>query len=374
MLHGLACEWEAAQWVLQPEHSRLMKKPLFSLRDLMKTWGYWSESKEEICLSRRLVLDHPWDAVREVLMHEMAHQFAHQVLGARKESPHGPSFLKACVLLRANPKASGIFPLLQERVFRGSINDADKTLIRIRKLLALAKSQNQHEAEAAMIKAHELIAKYNVDLLAVEKKRNFASMFLGKPALRHFRDAYHLARLIQDFYYVQGIWVPVYVAEKGKMGRVLEISGTRQNLAMASYVYDFVKRFIRSQWCVYNKEKVLNQHRRTDYAVGIIEGFKEKLTTQKQNRKTPTHKFELIAVNDPLLKKYMKHKYPYTKSFQRNVSHQDETVLKDGMQAGKKLVIHKGIVEKRVGKKALIEAPKRFHSPSNFQDSSSTDE
>ena len=42
ILHGLSCEWESALWVLKSEHSRQMKKPLFSLRNLTKTWGYWS--------------------------------------------------------------------------------------------------------------------------------------------------------------------------------------------------------------------------------------------------------------------------------------------------------------------------------------------
>ena len=360
ILHGLVCEWEAALWVLPSDQSQSMKKPSFSLRDLNNTWGYWSGDKKEIAISRNLVLNHAWDAVREVLIHEMAHQFAHQVFKAYDEAPHGPSFLKACELLRANPKASGKFPLLRDRVFQGAASDTDKILIRIRKLLALAKSRNRYEAEAAMIKAHELIAKYNVDLLEIEESRQFISMFLGQPALRHFRDAYHLAGLIQDFYFVQGIWVPVYVVDKGKMGRVLEISGTRQNLAMASYVYDFVKRFIQAQWQTYNKKNGLNHHRRTDYAVGIIEGFKEKLTSQKHKRTKPEERLDLVAINDPLLKKYMKRKYPYTRSFQRTVSNQDETVHNDGRKAGKNLIIHKGVNEKKSGIKALIQAPERF--------------
>ena len=357
ILHGISCEWEAALWVLNSEHRRRMIKPFFSLKNLTKTWGLWSVEKKEISLSRHLVLNHPWDAVREVLVHEMAHQFAHQVLDAENEPPHGPSFLKACDLLRANPKASGNFPLLHDRVFQGATNDADKMLIRIQKLLALAKSRNRHEAEAAMMKAHSLIAKYNIDLLAIEENRRFISMFLGEPALRHFRDAYHLANLIQEFYFVQGIWVPVYVADKGKMGRVLEISGTRQNLAMASYVYNFMKRFIKTQWQAYNSENGLNHHRKTDFAVGIIEGFREKLTTQKQSQKRPGRKFDLMTVSDPLLKKYMIRKYPYTRSFQRTASNQDEAVHNDGRKVGKKLIIHKGIVEKKTGKKRLIQAP-----------------
>ena len=118
-------------------------------------------------------------------------------------------------------------------------------MLRIKKLMALAQSQNQHEAEAAMAKAHQLIGKYNVDLLTHEENRDFVSVFVGKPALRHFREEYALARLLTDFYFVFGIWMPAYVVDKGKMGSVLEISGTVQNTKIAHYVYDFVNQSAR---------------------------------------------------------------------------------------------------------------------------------
>jgi hypothetical protein len=167
MLHGLACEWDAALWVLDDVHRRRMKKPLFSILDLKNTWGSWSSKNGEICLSRRLVTTHPWDAVRDVLLHEMAHQMAEQVLGGMGETPHGTAFLKACHLLRANPKASGTYPLLQDLIHREQTDRNDRILIRIKKLLALAQSRNRFEAEAAMLKAHELIAIYNIDRMAL---------------------------------------------------------------------------------------------------------------------------------------------------------------------------------------------------------------
>ncbi|MDY6953204.1 MAG: hypothetical protein SWE60_16980 [Thermodesulfobacteriota bacterium] len=72
ILHGLAWEWKTALWVLGPSHKRLMRAPLFSLGDMTKRLGYWCRERREICLSRNLVLNHPWDAVCEVLRHEMA--------------------------------------------------------------------------------------------------------------------------------------------------------------------------------------------------------------------------------------------------------------------------------------------------------------
>ena len=112
--------------------------------------------------------------------------------------------------------------------------------------MSLAKSTNRHEAEAAMTKAHDLMRKYNIDLLNKSSHRNFVSMFIGSPALRHHREEYHLANLLQKYYFVQGLWVSSYVLAKEKMGRVFEISGVPENVKIASYVYDFVKHTIDS--------------------------------------------------------------------------------------------------------------------------------
>jgi len=343
LLHGLACEWEKSLWVLSPAHRKIMRPPLFCLRDMEDRWGSWSGKKREISLSRKLVLNHPWDAVCEVLLHEIAHQFTEEVFGSPHEPPHGPQFHEACHLLRANPKASGNYKPLDERIARGSAGAEDRMTVRVKKLMALATSPNRHEAEAAMSKAHELIARYNLDLWAQEEKRDFASVFVGRPTLRHPPEDYALAHLLQDFYFVRGIWVSAYVPERGKMGRVLEISGTIQNIKMASYVHDFVGRYIHSQWTTYNETRRLNRYRRTDFALGIVEGFRSKLEAQDEAKGKTPGSLALIKRGDPLLKEYLAYKYPHTVQIQRGVARQDKNVLQDGRRIGRKLVIARGI-------------------------------
>jgi len=353
ILHGLACEWENASWILDSSYRNQLHKPLFSLRDIKGRWGYWSGERNEICLSRNLVLNHSWDAVREIFHHEMAHQLAEQILAAHDEPPHGEKFKKACYLLKANPKASGNYMPLDEQVSNGSTSPEDKIMVRVKKLMALAQSQNQHEAEAAMTKAHELIRKYNVELLSLDDNRLFISVFIGRPALRHFREDYDLSSLLQEFYFVYGIWVPAYVIEKCKMGRVLEISGTAQNARLASYIHDFIKNFIAFRWDEYNKKKGLNRYRKTDFAVGIIEGFRSKLKKKNQGKRKTTNKPGLIEVHDPLLQKHMDYKYPHTVGIRGRALKRDRNVLKDGIHAGKELVIYKGISKKGSGRRLL---------------------
>jgi hypothetical protein len=345
ILHGLACEWERAIWILDPVHRKKLRRPLFSLRDLNGKWGTWFGERREISLSRKLVLNYSWASVREVLLHEMAHQMAEEVLEGQQGTPHGPFFQKACDLLRANPKASENYRPLDDRIFQEGGNGEDRTLLKVKKLLALAESSNRHEAEAAMAKAHELISKYNLDLLREEKEKEFVSLLVGRPALRHFVEDYVLASLLQDFYFVRGVWVAVYVPEKGKMGGALEISGTIPNVRIAGYVHEYVQRFIAREWKEYNRHRALNRYRLTDFARGIIEGFRSKLISQEADRKEERESYSLVKKEDPLLKRYLAYRYPHTATIKTGRGSQDPRIRRDGKRIGKDLVISRGITE-----------------------------
>lgn len=353
MIYGLACEWKNAIWVLSSAERKLMKIPLFSLKDMKSRLGCWSGEKQEICLSRTLLYRHAWDAVREILLHEMAHQFTEQVLGVFDETPHGPCFQKACRHLRANPKATESGPFLSEKGIGRETAPDDRIRIRVKKLMALAESKNRHEAEAAMLKAQALVRKYNLSLLAEGRDRDFISLFLGRPRLRHYREEYLLASIIQDFYFVQGVWISAYVLEKSKMGRVLEISGASQNVRMAEYVYAFVKHFIDVQWQAYNAGKNLNRFRKTDFAAGILEGFR--ITLKRSETRCPerTERFALVEIDDPQLKQYLAYKYPRTVTLRKDASGHDRGVFEDGRRIGRTLVLHKGISERKVSRKRI---------------------
>jgi hypothetical protein len=354
ILHGLACEWEAAWRCLNPDMQQLIPRPTFAIKELKNQWGTWSSRKRRITLSRQLVLNYPWDSIRDVLLHEMAHQAAQQLWGAPDQMPHGAAFKRACQLLHIDSAASANYAPLQDRLLQDTSNAHDKRMLRVKKLLALAESKNHFEAEAAMTKAHELITRHNIELNRQEEERQFLSIFLGSPALRHPREDYHLANLLQDYYFVTGIWVPAYVIEKQKMGRVLEISGTAQNLKIADYVHGFIVQFIDAQWQKYNHEKKLNRYRKTDFAVGIIQGFHNKLELNAAKKKSEKGILALIQKADPQLQKYFKFRYPHTASVKKTASQQDSRVLNDGKKLGKKLVIARGINQRNTTKPRLI--------------------
>lgn len=344
ILHGLSLEWELALWNVAAHIRSQLKKPLFSLDDRRRRLGSWSPEKKVISLNRQFVREYPWAAVRNVLHHEMAHQIADEVFDGGSETAHGQSFQRACRYLRIDARASASYTTLDDMAATGGNAPEDRTVVRIRKLLALAKSQNPHEAEAAMLKAHELLAKYHVDLLLLETKRDYVSRLISKPALRHTREKYLLASLLQDYYFVQGIWVSAFVLDRGKMGRALEVSGSEQDVDMAAYVYSFVLNFIDRQWAAYRRG-ASRPLRKIDFSVGIVAGFKEKLDAQKERLKKVASTYALIEREDPCLTQYMATKYPRTYQVNHKSFLQDPAVLSDGMDIGRKLIISKGITE-----------------------------
>ncbi|BBO67457.1 hypothetical protein DSCA_13870 [Desulfosarcina alkanivorans] len=346
ILRGLMAEWENARWLLPDALRQAVTKPVLAIRDMPGRLGCWNPAKREITLGREIVSGGRWDDLKEVLLHEMAHQVAHEGLGAASETDHGDGFRKACALLRANPAASGTYRSLRERLHHGEdMEDRDRIVVRIHKLMALAESSNPNEAHAAMRKAHELISRHNVRLIGQKGPQEYHSMFLGAPRLRHFRESYHLAHLIQNFYFVQCMWIQAWVVEKEKMGRVLEISGTRKNITIAEYVHDALCRYIDSAWEAYRRGKSLNRYRKTDFAVGIIEGFSTTLQQASPSAPRRDGGDLPVCIEDGALTRYVARRYPHVRSCRKKGTGHDPRVLADGTEKGKQLVIARGITQ-----------------------------
>src|ERR1700704_4897805 len=111
--------------------SRLVP-PVLVLSDATSHLGRWHSATRTLELSRSLVMQRPWLEVASVLEHEMAHQFVDEVLGVRGETASAA---------RAAGSPSAAAPTGPEG------DPAERVLDRIRKLLALAGSPNQNEAE-----------------------------------------------------------------------------------------------------------------------------------------------------------------------------------------------------------------------------------
>ncbi|WP_300670255.1 DUF2786 domain-containing protein [Desulfoluna sp.] len=354
LLHGLHLEWSSAKASNPDPRIQTLTPPVFALNDATGTLALWNGSRREISFSRQFLSLHPWDAIREVLLHEMAHQVAHEILGAADQPPHGPSFRLACDLLGANPKASGSYPSLRERLAMGHTSPEDALTQRIQKLFALAQSTNPHESEAALAKARSLMEKHRIDTLETKGPHDeYTTLFLGQPALRHHREYYALANLLTEHYFVRCIWAMACVVEKGKMGRVLEVSGARSHVLTAEYVYHFILKAVDRAWMDLQKEggQTLGRYRKSDFAEGLVEGFSQ---TLREDKKKGEMSLLPEWVKDPVLDAYMGRRYPRVTTRTRRVNHVDGQLISKGKEAGRRITLRPGVEKKRAPKGTLL--------------------
>lgn len=329
-MRQLLGEWRSFNWSLFGD---VMRSPVIELTHDASRLGEWRRTERVIALSRHLVIERPWLETLEVLKHEMAHQFVNEVLGAEEE-PHGPRFRRACEVrgIDASPRHVG-----------GDVASAptDRVVARVRKLLALAESSNQHEAELAATTAQRLMMKFNIDLdrANATKPEHCRAIWLGEPTGR--LQLYHrkLSNILVRYFFVEGIWVPVYRPKEGKKGTVLEVCGRPENLLMAEFVYDFLLRTTDRLWEAHKRSTGLrsNQNRR-NFIAGALSGFEDKLRAQRVHAQTEG----LVWVGGNAEREYLERRYPRRTSTRASSGHEREGFAA-GQDAGRDIVLSRPV-------------------------------
>jgi len=318
-----------------------LKHPVLVLSDSARRLGQWVRDGRLLSLSRQLVLDRPWPEVVAVLEHEMAHQFVDEVLGVRDESAHGETFARVCAERGIDGRAAGA-PI----AVTGA--DGDRMLERIRKLLALAGSANQHEAELAMKTAHELMLRHNIDVAAARTERTFEVRHVGDPGKRGNRAETGVITLLTEFFFVEAIRIPVYLPRLGRRGNVWELSGTRANLEMACHVYSFLLATCDRLWRDNRHDaRVRSGRDRRAYQAGVIAGFGAKLKAERVELRGTG----LVWRGDAGLRDFYRTRHPKIATFRHaapvNAAHSA------GREAGGKVVLHRPIERGPTGPKLL---------------------
>lgn len=298
-------------------------------------WGAWVRGSRVLRLSQKL-LDGPWGQLLEILKHEMAHQYVDEVLGVRDdEGPHGATFRRVCMERGIDSSATGS-PSNSEPAKEPQQHSA---LRRIEHLLALAQSDNQHEAEAAMSKARQLMLKYNLEEAALGRVSSYSFRHLGKPTGRRMAWQRRLANIMSEFFFVDVIMVPVYRPRERKRGSVIEAIGTRANLEIAAYAHDFLERTALHLWKVHKQRAGAKSDReKQSFLYGVMAGFSDKLA--RDVRKSQEE--GLVWLGDPELSRYFRARHPHVRHVSGRSAEKNEA-FSAGHSAGGRIVLHRGV-------------------------------
>jgi hypothetical protein len=312
--------------------ARALKHPVLLLSDSTKRLGQWISKTRTLELSRTLVLERPWLEVTSVLEHEMAHQYVEEVLRVTGEAPHGPTFTRVCIERGIDARAAGA-PVPST----GADPQEDRVLGRIRKLLALAGSENQHEAELAMKKAHELMLRHNIEQAAVPQ--SYEVRHLGAPHKRATPAELEIMGIISEFFFVEVIRVPVFQVQTGTHASTFEIMGSRENVEMAEHVHAFLLATAERLWQENRADRRVKSGRdRQAYQAGVIRGFRDKLVA---DRSQLAQTEGLVWVGDSQLDTFFRARYPRITRRRRQVRYSGAHAA--GREAGRTVVLHKPV-------------------------------
>lgn len=333
LLERLVSEWDAINYTY---FNRALRRPILRLSDTRTRLGQWHGQLRSLELSRPLVLERAWAEVIEVLKHEVAHQYVDECL-AVDETAHGPTFRRLCERLGIDGRAAGapLAPLETE----AEDDPAGRMVARIHKLLALAQSSNRHEAEAAATTARRLMLKFNIEVdranATAGSSHNYAYRHLGKPSGRVLDHDRRLALILTKYFFVEGIWIPVYRPLEGKRGSVFEVCGLEPNLLMAEHVHAFLTTTAERLWLEYRKGSKRRSNRdRQAFLSGVMRGFEEKLAAQS----VQFQEQGLVWVPAATLDEYFRRRYPKVQMIRRGGARRNEAFA-DGSRAGREIVL-----------------------------------
>jgi len=343
---ALVRELRTTFWQINDSFFRgALTAPTLELVGTRATLGRWIPATRTIEISRALVVENPWGAVVEVLKHEAAHQYVYEVLGEREQTPHGPAFREVCSKLGIDAHATGL-PRADPA------EPANRIVDRVARLLALAESPNRNEAEAAMAAAHRLMLKHNLDAARAAAARAYGFAHLGRPSGRVLEHERIVAMILGKHFFVEAIWVPVYRPLEGKRGSVLEICGTRANLAIAEYVHGFLRETADRLWSEHRRATAISSNReRRAFLAGVMTGFADTLSRQSAKSRSEG----LVWVGDGDLARYFRRRHPHVRHV-RHAGQQRTDAWVHGREAGRKIVLHRPVQGVTVSRGRLLPA------------------
>ncbi|MCX6116509.1 MAG: DUF2786 domain-containing protein [Proteobacteria bacterium] len=255
---------------------------IIQLSDSISRWGEWDSFFKCIKISRKLILEHSWDVVLEILKHEMAHQYVSEKWPDLTEFAHGPRFKEACSRLGVASwasEAAGEIPKVVPNLKNRVVCDEDKRLLsRVEKLLALAQSTNEYEALLAMQRVRELYAKHDIDTIMSKRKRDeFDSLFVTSKKKKMGRTESKILAILSDHFNVRIVQTQLFDARDCTRYRAAEILGRREHVLMAEYVFHFLMQQSHSLWVNHKNKTKCHGSLRSSFQLGILCGFDEKL-------------------------------------------------------------------------------------------------
>ncbi len=260
--------------------------------------GYFSPSNFQLGLHKKLMYLAHNEVLSNIIRHELAHLYCSLIYGekAKNLASHGQEFHKVCTDFGWGPEVSKAYGNLEFENQLYSVDSSfEKVKSKIEKLLALADSDNPHEAEAATLKANQLLLKYNLQNLDYDEDdvETCVKLVFRTKKLNATMNALYD---ILQYFYVQ----PVFNRTREGVG--LDVVGTRINVEMADYITKFLASEFEILWNKARKQdpRLKGLKMKNNYILGVATGFTQKLKAERnllKNDKSSSRELMIMEEN-----------------------------------------------------------------------------
>jgi hypothetical protein len=331
--------------------------PVIRIESLGSVWGRWDPAARSITLAERLIDNHPWDIVIEILKHEMAHQLADERLAARSsgETAHGAIFQRACRLLGLPAwaaSATGALPMaIPDWRSRELTPEEERLLERVDKLLALAQSSNEHEAALAVERVRQMYTRYNIERIRSGATPSHVHCVINRKRKRIPAEESTIFSILNAHFMVRAVFSTLYDAEDLAEYKVVELLGAHENVLMAEYVYHFLSKQLDTLWLQYRFRTWQPASMRRSYMLGVLEGFRKKLAESaaaeaKTDASESASTQALLRLADQQLDRFVETRFPRvsTRTFGGGAHYRDS--FNAGVSDGASITLHRGVSER----------------------------
>lgn len=199
--------------------------------------------------------------------------------------------------------------------------DNSSIVDKIKALFSLSTSSNQHEAELALQKAHELIEKYDVsmeDIVNSEIEERVNSSATRRPQFEQTLSIYS-AMMFNCRTYL------------GRDGLKIHFVGLPEKAEMARMLFIYLKESCRASSDLHSRQASF----RNSFGIGFALAIKARvLELVAKNEEASSNRKELVLVETGMVDKYME-KLNLNKGGSANFSIKDDTGFSQGLAKGK---------------------------------------
>lgn len=215
-------------------------------------------------------------------------------------------------------------------------NDNTKIIEKIQKLLALSGSCNKNEAESAMAKAQELMAKHNLDMQSIDNHDSEYVREKSETYKRESVEAKYINAILADYFFVR------LVKSSRREGNYMSIVGEKANVKIAVHMRTYLTNVFKVLWKEYKKETGCPNNSRQSFYMGLWKGFSAKMDEQ---RKETEERYDMVLVDDPkVAEKVMEIFGKTTRGSKRRVNSGDDSATSAGYAQGQRLNVNSGAV------------------------------